>query len=168
MHAISKYASTIQLNMIISCYKLPDYQGFFFRSSLPANSGIVQWTQHNSEPGWPLQIHTREGGEDREAIAHRRDNPVLPCILPDVKLLRLGCISSACGLRRVPALLVFYSSFGSQNTVQCKSLCIKIPPIVSKLKGEKYSQLHYICSDRLFADLLPLALSIFPSPLSVT
>jgi hypothetical protein len=30
----------------------------------------VQWTQHNSEPGWPLQIHTWEGGEDREAIAH--------------------------------------------------------------------------------------------------
>jgi hypothetical protein len=27
----------------------------------------------------------------------RRDNPVLPCILSDVKLLRLGCRSSACG-----------------------------------------------------------------------
>jgi hypothetical protein len=30
----------------------------------------VQWTVRSSEPGWPLQIHTREGGEDREAIAH--------------------------------------------------------------------------------------------------
>jgi hypothetical protein len=38
-------------------------------------------------------------------------------LVSDVKLLRLGCRSSACGLRRVPALLVFYSSVGSQNTV---------------------------------------------------
>jgi hypothetical protein len=53
-------------------------------------------------------------------------------VILDVKLLRLSCRSSACGLRRVPALLVFYSSFGSQNTVQC----IKIPLIVSKLKGK--------------------------------
>jgi hypothetical protein len=57
----------------------------------------------------------------------RRDNPVFPCILSDVKLLRLGCRSSACGLRCVPALLVFYSSFGSQNTVQCKNQCMKMP-----------------------------------------
>jgi hypothetical protein len=41
-----------------------------------------------------------------------------------------------CGLRRVPALLVFYSSVGSQNTVQCKSQRMKMP-IVSKLKEGK-------------------------------
>jgi hypothetical protein len=38
---------------------------------------------------------------------------------------------------------------------------MKMPQILLKLKGEK-------CSDRLFAVLLPLALSIFPSALSVT
>jgi hypothetical protein len=45
---------------------------------------------------------------------------------------------------------------------------MKMPPIVTKLKGEKCFQLHCICSDRLFAVLLSLALSIFHSPLSVT
>jgi hypothetical protein len=30
----------------------------------------VQWTRNNSELGWPLQKHAKEGGEDREAIAH--------------------------------------------------------------------------------------------------
>jgi hypothetical protein len=39
-----------------------------------------------------------------------------------------------------------------------------MPPIVSKLKGEKCFQLHYTCSERFFAVLLPLALSNFPSP----
>jgi hypothetical protein len=39
------------------------------------------------------------------------DNSVLSCVLSDVKLLRLGCRSSACRLRRVPALLVFCSAF---------------------------------------------------------
>jgi hypothetical protein len=75
--------------------------------------------------------------EFREHI--QRDNPVLPCFLSDVKsvkLLRLGCRSSACGFRRVPTLLVFYSSFGSQNIVQCRSQCIKMPPIMPKLKRE--------------------------------
>jgi hypothetical protein len=37
----------------------------------------------------------------------------------------------------VAALLVVYSSFGSQNTVLCRSQCMKMPPIVLKLKGEK-------------------------------
>jgi hypothetical protein len=59
--------------------------------------------------------------------------------------------SSACGLTRVPALLAFYSSFPSQNTVLCKSQCKKMPPIVMKLKREKCFQLHCTCSDRLFA-----------------
>jgi hypothetical protein len=39
---------------------------------------------------------------------------------------------------------------------------------VSKLKGERMFQLNYTCSNTLFAFFLPLALSIFPSPLSVT
>jgi hypothetical protein len=65
------------------------------------------------------------------------NNTDCPCILSDVKWLRLGCRSSACGLRHVPALLVFYSYFGSQNAVWCKSQCVKMPPIMSKLKGEK-------------------------------
>jgi hypothetical protein len=42
-----------------------------------------------------------------------------------------------------------------------------MPPIVSKLKGKKCFYFHEICSDRLFAVLLALALSIFPSPLIV-
>jgi hypothetical protein len=68
-------------------------------------------------------------------------------LLSNVKLLRLGCRSSAFGKSRVPALLVFYSSFSSQNTMLCKSHCIKIPPIMSKLKGEK--MFHKTCSDTL-------------------
>jgi hypothetical protein len=85
--------------------------------------------------------------------------------LSDVKLLRLGCRSNTCGLRRVSALLVFYRSYGSQNTVQCSSQCIKMPPIVSKLKGEKmFSVSLYM----LRQTLCRLALSTFSSPLTVT
>jgi hypothetical protein len=82
-------------------------------------------------------------------------------VLSHVKLLLLGCRSSACGLRRVPVLLVFYSSFGSQNTLQCKSQCTKMPPIMSKLKEKKHFQWEKTCSDRFFAVLLTIALSIF-------
>jgi hypothetical protein len=66
-----------------------------------------------------------------------RDNPVLPCKLSDVKLSRLGCRSSTYGLRRMPALLAFYSSFVSSITMKCSSQCIKMPPVLSKLKGKK-------------------------------
>jgi hypothetical protein len=41
-----------------------------------------------------------------------------------------------------------------------------MPPIVSKLKGKNMFSVLY--AYRLFAVLLPLALSIFPSPLTVT
>jgi hypothetical protein len=78
-------------------------------------------------------------------------------VLSDVKLLCLGCKSSACRLRRVPALLVFYSSFDLQNTVSCKSQCIRMPPIVPRLKGKMFS-------DRFFLVLLPLAFSVIHSP----
>jgi hypothetical protein len=43
-----------------------------------------------------------------------------------------------------------------------------MPPIVLKLKGEKSFQLHYTCSDRLFAVLLPPTLSNFHASLSAT
>jgi hypothetical protein len=82
-----------------------------------------------------------------------------------VKLLHLSCTSSACGLRHVPALLVCYSSFGSQNTVQCKSQCIKMPPTVSKLKGKKmFSVALYMLRQTLcrLAPRSPFHLS-FPS-----
>lgn len=59
-------------------------------------------------------------------------------ILSDVKLLHLGCRSSTCRLRCVPALLVSYNSFGPKNTVWCKSNYIKMPKIVLKLKGKKF------------------------------
>jgi hypothetical protein len=88
--------------------------------------------------------------------------------LLDAKLLHSGCRSSACGLRGVPASLVFYCSFGSQNTVHWKSQCMKMPPIVSKIKRGKNVFSCTIHAQTLFADLLPLALSIFPYPLSVT
>jgi hypothetical protein len=50
-------------------------------------------------------------------------------VLSDVKLLRLGCRSSACELRRVSALLVFYSSFvhKMQGSVKvCVSKCHRL------------------------------------------
>jgi hypothetical protein len=109
--------------------------------------------------------HERGGGRTAEWYHIRRDNPVLPCFLSDVKLLRFGCRSSVCGLRRVSALLVFCSSFGSQNSVVQKSVCQNAIDYV-EIKGEKCFQLHYTCSDRLSVVLLPLALSMFRSPLS--
>jgi hypothetical protein len=54
----------------------------------------------------------------------------LLCLLADVKLLRLGCRISACGLRLASVSLVFYSSFGSQNTLQCAIQRMKMPPTV--------------------------------------
>jgi hypothetical protein len=122
----------------------------------------LQWTQHNSEPGWPL---TGREGKSAKRQHIRRDNPVLPCIVSYVKLLRSGCRSSACGLRRVPVLPVFYSSVGSQNIVECKSHCIKMQPIVWKLKGENVFSYTVHAQTTV---LLSLAPSIFPSPLSVT
>jgi hypothetical protein len=63
-----------------------------------------------------VNTHVRARG-NRKAIAHteRQLSPSLYTM--DVKLLRLDYRSSACELRRVPALLVFYTSFGSQNTL---------------------------------------------------
>jgi hypothetical protein len=82
-----------------------------------------------------------------------------------VTLLRLGCRSRACGLRRVPALLVFYSSFSSQNTLQCRSQCIKNATDCVEIKRVKmFSVTLYM----LRQTLCRLALFIFPSPLSVT
>jgi hypothetical protein len=101
------------------------------RRSIPTR---LQWTQSNSVLRSPLQIQSSERGEALEAIATGRQQAVLCTVLLDVKLLRLGCRSSAYVLRRVSALLEFYSSFGPQNTVWWKSQCIKMPPTVSKLK----------------------------------
>jgi hypothetical protein len=52
----------------------------------------------------------------------RRDNAVLPCILSGVKLPCLGCRSSVGFLRRVPVLLVFYSSTGLNRILSYESL----------------------------------------------
>jgi hypothetical protein len=51
----------------------------------------------------------------------------------------------------VSALREFCSSGGAQNTVQCKSQCVKMPPIVSKLKGGKnvFSDTVHGWSDKL-------------------
>jgi hypothetical protein len=55
------------------------------------------------------------GGAQRDSLYGEITQSFL--LLLDVKLLRLGCRISACGLMRVPALLVFYCSFCSQNIV---------------------------------------------------
>jgi hypothetical protein len=69
----------------------------------------------------------------------------------------------------VPALLVFYSSFGSQNTVWCKIQYIQNATDCVEIKiGKSVFSYTIHAQIRLFAVLLPLALSIFPSPLSVT
>jgi hypothetical protein len=86
---------------------------------------------------WQLQTHTWE--EVKHRVTERQPIP---------SLLRLRRRSSACVLRRVPALLVFYSSFGSQNTMQCKSESIKMPSTVLILKREKRFHLPYTCSHR--------------------
>jgi hypothetical protein len=84
------------------------------------------------------------------------NNPHLPCLLLDVKLLHLGCRGSACGLSRVPVVVAFYRSFGSQSTVYCKSHCIRMPRIGTKLKGGKIFSIVVYKLDRLFAVLVPL------------
>jgi hypothetical protein len=88
-----------------------------------------------------------------------------------VKLLRLGCRSSACVLRRVPALRQFYCSFGSRNALWCESQCIEMPPTVSKLRGVwggKCFQLHYTCTYRVFVVLHSFAFSIYTFPLTMS
>jgi hypothetical protein len=116
LHRISSPILFISYELNSVSLSLTLYFGIGLYRRFSSTRLINRTVEHsNSELGWPLQTHTWEGGEDREAIW--RDNPVLPCLLSGVKLLRLGCGSSACGLRRVPALLVFYSSFSSQNTV---------------------------------------------------
>jgi hypothetical protein len=139
-----------------------------FRSKQPAGiatkhcSGVIQWPQHNSKLEWTLQIRGREG-EDREPIAHTERESSL-YILSDVILLRLGCRSNACGFRRVLALLVFYSSFATQNTVYCKSQCVKLPPILSRLRGRK----NVFSYSRLFAIKNMSLTSCSPLRFSVT
>jgi hypothetical protein len=106
--------------------------------------------------------HKHTCGIERKRYHMPRDNPVLPYILWDVKFLRLGCRCSACGSRRVPALLVFYSYFGSQNTVHFKSQCMKMPPIMSKLKGFFFSYTVYAQTDSAVS--LPPCLFHLPFP----
>jgi hypothetical protein len=59
----------------------------------------------------------------------------------------------------VPALLVFYGSFGLENTVLCEIQRVKMPPILSKLKGEKNTSSY---TTRVQADSLQ---SCFPLPI---
>jgi hypothetical protein len=71
----------------------------------------MQYSGHKITPSFIDSYKcTHWGGEDCEGVAHMESNPLLPCILSDVKLLCLGCRNSACRLRRESALLVFYSS----------------------------------------------------------
>jgi hypothetical protein len=66
-----------------------------------------------------------------------------------VKLLRLDCRSSACGLRRVPKFLVFESSL--IHKIQCSAkVCVsKCHRLCQNKKGKKCFQLHYTSSDTL-------------------
>jgi hypothetical protein len=59
-----------------------------------------------------------------------------------VYLLQKLC---ACVLRRVSALLLFCSSFGSRNAAQCCSQCAKMLPTVLKLKcGQMFAVRLYM------------------------
>jgi hypothetical protein len=67
-------------------------------------------------------------------------------------------------VRAKSALLVFYSSFASQNPVMCESQSMTLPPIVSKLKQQRnvFSCItQTFCSNRLLALLLHLVPSVF-------
>jgi hypothetical protein len=55
----------------------------------------VQWTQSSSELRWPSQAHVAGRGRPQSDVTYREITECL-LVLSDVKLLRLGCRSSAC------------------------------------------------------------------------
>jgi hypothetical protein len=94
----------------------------------------VQWTQNNSKLDDRFSCTRGREGKSLKGYHIRRTNPVLPCTVGCEMMTR--CRNRACELRRVDALRVFYSNFGSQGTAKCKSRRIKMPSTVSKLKGK--------------------------------